>query len=455
MRITSTKLQVERPAGVERHPSDAHTAPLERTPGRVMFIYIMWAFVWYDPDWLLEALGAGVVLVKLYALLFIPVCILLMMHLRREAVFWPYLLIIGIYLVWMPFVLNRGFLINGFVKVLQYILLTALTVSVIETPKQMAPLLKLFLFSFIWFGVQGLPTATVPWHQNLGNQDSFGPFMTIGLGYSYYVAMGTTMKKYRYLAWAVCFLGVAGTIMSFARGAMIGLCVVFAALAARAPRKLAFLGYGALLAVTGLIVIMVMFPNGEFWDEMATITEEGNTSGTGQHRWVMWQAAWELFLTYPLLGVGPGNFGPNAAEYFAERGVTNMGGGFNTPGMMYGISVHNDYVQVMVEQGLVGLFALAAVFIYFFGKVRSLRTEAVQEAWASQPGAFIDSNMLALGLEAAMFGFMVSSVFYPQLFINYWMWSIMMLALVATTISRKTVVILASTRNSASSRWPK
>ena len=437
---------------MERSTSDAQTAPLEQTSGRVMFIYVMWFFMWYDPDWFLESLGGSQILVKLYAVMFIPVCILLVNHLRREALFWPYLVIIGIYLVWIPFILNRGYLINQFGRVLQYSLLTALTVSVLETPKQVIILLKLFLFQFIWFGVQGLPTAGVPWHQHLANEDMFGPFMTMGLGYSYYLAMKTTVKKYRYLAFLVCFLGVAGTIVSFARGAIIGLCVVFAVLAARTPGKRAFLGYGTLLVVAGLIVIMVVFPNGEFWDEMATVIEEGTTSGTGEQRWVLWKAAGELFLAYPLLGVGPGNFGPNAAAYFNEQGVTNMGSNFDTPDKMYSIALHNDYVQVMAEQGLVGLFALAAVFIYFFRYVRFLRTEAVQKAWASQAGGFIDSSNLALGLEAAMIGIMVTSAFYPQMFITYWMWSIMMMALVTVAISRRMVNTLEHAQGSAPGR---
>lgn len=425
--------------GLNRHASTTRIPPVERTPARIMFIYAMWFFVWYEPDWFLEALGGGTILVKLYSFMFIPVCVLLLTRFRRDALFWPYLVMIGIFLVWLPFVLNRGFLIYLFGKVLQYSLLTTLTISVIETPQQIVPLLKLFLFQFIWFGVQGLPTASVSWHQNLSNDDSFGPFMTIGLGYAYYVVMGTTVKKYRYLGLFICFLGVAGTIMSFARGAIIGLCVVFAVFAIRTPKKLTFLGYGALLAVTGLVVIMIAFPNGKLWDEMATITEEGNSAGTGLQRWVMWQAAGELFLTHPILGVGPGNFGPNATEYFMERGVTNMGSTFDTPAKMYMMALHNDYVQVMVEQGLVGFFALAAVYVYFFKCVRFLRTEAVHKAWVSQTGGFIDPGNLALGLEAAMLGFMVSSAVYPQLFINYWMWSIMMLALLSTTIARRMV----------------
>jgi hypothetical protein len=62
-----------------------------------------------------------------------------------------------------------------------------------------------------------------------------------------------------------------------------------------------------------------------------------------------------------------------------------------------------------------------------------------------EAGGFIDPGNLALGLEAAMVGFMVTSVFYPQLFINYWMWSIMMLALVSSAIATKMVEGMAGT----------
>jgi O-antigen ligase len=440
------KFRPDQPDRLAEEAPDRNSESVDHAPRRILFIYVMWFFVWFEPDWLVEAIGGGPVLVKLYAAMFIPVGILLVKHFRREALFWPYLVMIGVYAVWIPFVLNRGLLINGFGKVLQYSLLTAVTAVVLETPRQMVPLLKLFLLQFIWFGVQGLPTAGVSWHQNLSNDDSFGPFMTIGLGYAYYVAMGTPIKKYRYLALFVCFLGVAGTIVSFARGAVIGLCMVFVALALRTPRKVAFLGYGTGLAVIALIVIMVMFPNGEFWDEMATITEEGSSGGTGLQRWVMWQAAAELFLVYPILGVGPGNFGPNAAEYFTERGVTDMGSTFDTPQKMYMMTLHNDYVQVMVEQGIVGMIAVTAVFVYFFSFVRTLRTEEVQKVWASHGGGFIDSKNLALGLEAAMIGLMVTSAFYPQIFINYWMWSIMMLAFVAATLSQRLVSDVSDAR---------
>ena len=67
MKILSARRQVRQQDGVEGHTSDAKTSFLEQTPGRVLFIYVMWFFVWYDPDWMAEAFGAGPILVKLYA----------------------------------------------------------------------------------------------------------------------------------------------------------------------------------------------------------------------------------------------------------------------------------------------------------------------------------------------------------------------------------------------------
>ncbi len=432
---------------IDQHGMGAHGKPpaKEKTPARVMFVYVMWAIVWYEPDWFAATHGATVIFVKLYALMYLPVFLLLAKHWRREAVFWPYLLVLAIHLIWIPFALNRGLVINGLGKVFQFCALFSLTVSVLDTPRQMIPLLKLFLFQFVWLGVQGLLAGgIVGWHPHLANEDSYGPFMTLGLGYSYYLAMGANEKAYRRWAFLVCLLCMAGTVVSFARGAMIALCVVFGAIAVRTPRKLAFLGLGTILAVVGLVAIQIAFPNGEFWDEMATIFSEGKEKGTGLQRWVLWTTAWEVFTSSPLLGVGPGNFGWTAAEYFLSQGATNLGSTYDDPAKLYMMTLHNDFVQVMVEQGVIGLFGLLAMLVYFHKATRFLRTEAVRKVWHEHTGGFIDSVNLALGLEAAMVAYLANAIFYNQYYTN-WLWSIMMLALVAASLARR--VLPDSLRN--------
>lgn len=444
MSAYSTKYLGAAPIGQHGMGPQGKLATKEKTPARVMFVYVMWALLWYEPDWYAATHGGSTIFLKLYALMYLPVFVLLANHGRREAVFWPYLLALAIHFVWIPFASNRGLVVDGVMKVLQCSILFSLTVSVLDTPRQMIPLLKLFLFQFVWFGVQGLPTGgSVGWHPFLANQDSYGPFMTLGLGYSYYFAMGTNEKTYRRWAFLVCLLCMAGTVVSFARGAMIALCVVFGAIAVRTTRKLAFLGLGTILVVVGLVAIQIAFPNGEFWDEMATISE-GTEEGTGLQRWVLWKMAWELFTSSPLLGVGPGNFGWSAAEYYLSQGATNLGSTFNDPAKLYMMALHNDFVQVLAEQGVIGLFGLLAMLVYFYKATRFLRTEPVRKVWQEHTGGFIDSVSLALGLEAAMVGYLANAMFYNQYYTN-WLWSIMMLALVAASLARR--VLPDSLRN--------
>ena len=428
---------------VDTRPIDQHALGAqdklpakERIPGRVMFVYVMWAIVWYEPDWFAATHGIGPVFLKLYALLYLPAFLLLAKYGRREAAFWPFLLVLAIHLIWLPFAPNRGLLVNGLVKVLQYCVLFSLTISVLDTPRQIIPLLKLFLFHFLWFGAQGLHVGgMVWWHNNLANQDSFGPLMTMGLGYSYYLALGAREKAYRRWALLVSVLCVAGAVVSFARGAMLALGAVLATIGARTPRKLAFLGLLALFAATGLVVIQIAYPQGEFWEEMATISE-GVESGTGEHRWVLWTLGWDLFQTSPLLGVGPGNFGWSAAEYYLGKGMRDLGSTFDDPAKLFMMDLHNVYVQVMVEQGVVGLLGLLAMLIYFFKATRFLRTELVRKVWLVETRGFLDSLHLALALEAAMVAYCATSVFYGQYYFH-WVWSIMMLALVAASLARR------------------
>jgi O-antigen ligase len=431
-------MQVADTRPIDQHDrgAQAKVPAKEKIPGRVMFVYFMWAVVWYEPDWFAATHGLGPVFLKLYTVLYLPAFLLLAKHGRREAVFWPFLLVLAIHLVWLPFAPNRGLVMNGLAKILQYCVLFSLTIALLDTPRRIIPLLKLFLFHFLWFGVQGLPAGgMVWWHNNLGNEDSFGPLMTLGLGYSYYLALGARGKAHRRWALLVSLLCVAGTVVSFARGAMLALGAVLATIGARTPQKLRFLGLLALFAATGLVVIQVAYPQGEFWEEMATISE-GVESGTGNQRWVLWTLAWELFQVSPLLGVGPGHFGWSAAEYYLAKGMTDLGSTFDDPAKLFMMDLHNVFVQVMVEQGVVGLLGLLAMFIYFVKATKFLRTEPVRKVWLVETEGFVDSLHLALALEAAMVGFCASSVFYGQ-FYFHWGWSIMMLALVSANLARK------------------
>jgi len=251
--------------------------------------------------------------------------------------------------------------------------------------------------------------------------------MVMGFGISYYFATGVNSKALRSLSIFTSFLCMAGAILAFARGAMLALLVVLMTLLLRSHRRLVFLGYGSVAILVGLAVIQIAFPGGQFWAEMQTIQEVDSEEG----RLILWGLAWKLFVAYPILGVGPGNFGPNAAEFFTGR----LGGGFDDPAMLYFWELHNDFVKILAEQGLVGVFAMGAMLVGFNNRLRMMRTEGARNRWRESTGGYIDLYILSLALEVGMVGFLANSFFYNQLYMH-WFWSIFSLAYVVANVSR-------------------
>lgn len=111
-----------------------------------------------------------------------------------------------------------------------------------------------------------------------------------------------------------------------------------------------------LAAVAGAIsVVVVLFPDlGVFSRFSSTMQAVTSGSDIGSGRSVLFQRAWELFLTNPFWGIGWGNFDGSLRE------VT--------------LSVHNSYLQLLCETGIAGLvlfiIPLAATFVYTERKLR-------------------------------------------------------------------------------------
>lgn len=81
----------------------------------------------------------------------------------------------------------------------------------------------------------------------------------------------------------------------------------------------------------------------------------------------LWRAAWYLFLTHPLLGVGTGAYQPSTQRLIAIGVIAPFAGTFDHP--------HNDFLNALASFGIVGFAALLAVFLlpawFFMRAVRS------------------------------------------------------------------------------------
>lgn len=91
------------------------------------------------------------------------------------------------------------------------------------------------------------------------------------------------------------------------------------------------------------------------------VNRDGNID-SGQGRGVIWGPAWAMWKDHAWLGVGPGQFDVRFPQYRGPRNQTSP------------VWVHNDYLNLLVDYGVVGAVLAAAVLAAFgWGVVRSLK----------------------------------------------------------------------------------
>jgi putative inorganic carbon (HCO3(-)) transporter len=152
-------------------------------------------------------------------------------------------------------------------------------------------------------------------------------------------------------------LGIAAIVVTYSRGALVGL-LALPLLYVRDPRT-----WPALVA--GVLIIALLAPGA--W--------EARVAGAGDlqrpeiaSRIDIWSAAIEAFDARPVTGWGLNNV-PDAYLALERPGRGFLGmGAFDLPP-----TAHNLYLNVAAEQGLIGLTALAALMIALFAMTMRLR----------------------------------------------------------------------------------
>ena len=403
---------------------------LSRDPA-LFLVYAMWVLILFEPEWWLASLGAEPL--KSLPTVLVPLVVYVAVtKADRHALCWPMALFLVIHAIPLPFVVNRGLAMPLFKTVLLYYAVLVASAATIDRIPKVLPIVSMFLLQFTWWGIHGLPQGRVDWHSLLANEDGYGPVMVIGVAFAGYLTLGARTKRGRLVAGVTTALSAIGIVASVARGAAMAAAVVVVVLWLRSHRKLAMAG--ALLFVLGTIVIasFVFYPNGEFWSEMASIQDDiasidnydpysgecvraasKRACGSANDRWDLWNVGWLAFLRSPLIGVGPGNVGAYAAvnfQYGEARGF------YADPAHLYGKVMHNTYVQVLAEHGLIGVIIFVSILVDFARRNRSLRTKAAIERWDDTCHGSFDLKSISLGLETGMVGFLASGVFYDQLY---------------------------------------
>jgi len=361
--------------------------------------------------------------------LFAPVLALVTLALARNtrALYWPLLVFVALHFGASVLATNAGISRLPTKYMFYVLLLFASSVTFLNSPPKITVVLKLYLLSYLWFALQGLPDGLVSWHQLMSNEDSFGPLMVLGMPVAYFFALSVISPRWKWcarIAFLACLLGL---VASFARGAALAGAAVLLFTLYRSPHKTkALLGVGAVVIVAVPLMVLLM--------PMEAYLAEIMTSGEGDPvRMNLWRLAIQVFETSPLFGVGASNFGVVADQIASVQSRAMIWGG------VYFRTIHNPTLQILAEEGLVGITCWITMIISFFRWNAFIRKKASRDLWVERGGSEIDVGMLSNGLDVSMVGFLLTSVFYNQLYIH-WFWSLLTISYVLYWMTKPTRV---------------
>jgi len=409
-----------RPSVSSKPRTSSQTAPVPERAGKPLPafpVYALWFLMTWEVDQYLSATIHG----PFYRapMLLVPVLfVALLSRGSKRALYWPLVVFVLLHLGAALFSVNAGLARDAFKYMLYVLVLFGCTVCFLDTPAKISVVLKLYLAHFIWFGIQGIPSGRVGWHPLLANEDSYGPLMVMAMGFAYFYGMATASRRWRRIAQIAFFLGMLGLVVSFARGAAIAGAATLLFILVRSPQRMKTI-------ITLVVLVIVLVPVAAMFVSIDEYIAEIQSSSEGDDgRIAVWTLAWNVFKTSPVFGVGAFNFGPVASEITLPDEKRAKGA---DPAQLWNAWVHNAPMQILAEEGLIGIGVWIVMVLGFFRRNAHLRREDAKARWASWGGEVLDVRMISLGLDAAMIGWIGCSLFYNQIYLH-WFWSLITLS---------------------------
>ena len=188
----------------------------------------------------------------------------------------------------------------------------------------------------------------------------------------------------RKATYAICAaLMIFAIVLSYSRGAFLGALIAFAFFAFKIGRRSKIeIAAVVLIAAVGMILVA---PSGYGNRLLSIFIPELDANGSADSRRGELVRSIYVALRHPLLGIGMGNYQPN---------------------MSYrGLVTHNSYTQIASEMGLI---AVTLYTMFIVKPLRKLSAIARQTFGVKEDSHFY---YLALGLQASLLVYMVSSFF--------------------------------------------
>lgn len=217
----------------------------------------------------------------------------------------------------------------------------------------------------------------------IGSPNTAASYLTLLLAPALSVMLTPLERSHRWLAALAFSLGTIALLLTLSRGGWIAFAVSVALLCLLSFRR-GWLSARVALAIL-VIVVLILF----LFREPILHRLFGDDAGAADSRSTMWRQALDVIETNPVLGVGANNYGIWFEQYIGPE--------LDAPRIR---TVHNKYLLVWAETGIVGLVA-------FLGFLLS----AIRWGWQGWQLRDRLLSPLALGFAVAIVGQMIHMFF--------------------------------------------
>jgi probable O-glycosylation ligase (exosortase A-associated) len=305
-------------------------------------------------------------------------------------------------LLWFTFFLSTLFAVypqdawEQLSKVSKILLMTFITLLLLQNPKKLRMLLWVIALSIGFFGLKGGIWSVLTGGQNmvLGPPNSFiagnteiGLALNMVLPILFYLRRETSRVWLKHFLLAMILFSIIAILITYSRGALLGLATVLSVLFLKSRGKVIVL---LMLCIAFLLATSVL-PE-KWFGRMETIkTYDEDSSAMGRLR--AWEMAWRLALDRPLLGAGFRAFQPEMYKRYLPEFPAS------------GRDAHSIFFQVLAEHGFTG-FALYIMLI--LSTLQSLR-QLIKRSRRDPSLQWIFS--CAQMLEASLIAYVASGMF--------------------------------------------
>lgn len=179
--------------------------------------------------------------------------------------------------------------------------------------------------------------------------------LIILIPFSYCLVLRTKniIGKIIFMVTLISFL--AGTIVTFSRGGMLGLAVVLLLLLIKTPKK------KTTIFIALILLLLVPFVPQKYWERGKTITEY-KADAAIISRIDAWKAGISMMVHRPF-GVGAGNFGEGFVLYRHKEAID--------PSSFRRVA-HNSFIEIGGETGILGLILFITLIIFSMKELKKI-----------------------------------------------------------------------------------